>query len=681
MPSKKIRDRKRQSKIDFSGASKSSPATKSKPSSMGNETSRPAQSTSKKGRRHAKPPKQTTLSMTGPSRSTSEDDLAIKPQVSIRTGAPTRHGIFDRADAVKSINASSEEDEEPISRPTSRKRRRVASEDESEEEEEEEPTLTVVSRKRQRRSDPKPTSSSPQKHMKHKRSKKQSTPEDDEPLTPPPVRSVRRRTIRRSPSVIEDDDDDDEEEELITPRRSKPGRRKSVSNDDDDEELHIVPRARRRIARRKALPSAEEDTEEEAADKDDHSEDGEEQDELKEDLAFLRSSPLPDRGRLRSTQDKPKSKRQEALEALKRRRAGTNEPSSSATPGRKRHIVEDSDSDSGSELEVIKEEPDSDVQVLEDDDEDSLTEEDRDANALDMFQEDKDDEGFIDDDEGLLGGPSADLDELRLNINLSKAKPRDLFKHAVEWMVMKKIHPGFDSNKIIYTITFRKLDDEVKGLAGSKFTSSTWARGFTQALKARPDYTGLEVTKGVMGGDLAPHCAACNRSGHTASWEVMLSGAPYNSATLEPLDQDSDSDSDSDSSSSSSLSADAETRLNGEKPTYNEAGERIPPESHRFMLGSTCQANAQVSHTLHHWRYHLYSWVKTYLRDQGLLTAEKLVWRENRSHRKREKEAQRIVDTMEETGEVRKLYRSYKDQVTFAMEVSNEYKDGWGRRR
>jgi hypothetical protein len=123
---------------------------------------------------------------------------------------------------------------------------------------------------------------------------------------------------------------------------------------------------------------------------------------------------------------------------------------------------------------------------------------------------------------------------------LSSAKPKELFKYAIEWMVMKKIHPAFDSNSRVYDITFRKLDDEVKGLANSKFSSSAWTPDFTRALRARPDLMIMEISRGrkeVMDA----HCEACNRRNHPASDELMFTGQPYNKETLEPLDNDTDS--------------------------------------------------------------------------------------------------------------------------------------------
>jgi hypothetical protein len=295
--------------------------------------------------------------------------------------------------------------------------------------------------------------------------------------------------------------------------------------------------------------------------------------------------------------------------------------------------------------------------------------------------EDEEDEAFIDNDaDAVIGEPILGPDDFMPLIlsRLSSAKPKELFKYAIEWMVMKKIHPAFDSNSQVYDITFRKLDDEVKGLANSKFSSSAWTPDFTRALRARPDLMISEISRGrkeVMDA----HCEACNRRNHPASDELMFTGQPYNKETLEPLDSDSDSDKeeDSDSDNASSLSADSEAELNGEKPTYDAQGARIPPENKTFTLGSTCKANAQVAHTLHHWRYHLYSWVKDYLAREKHLTAEKLVQRDGWSDKKREKAALKIVKNMEDVGEIRKLYHLYKDQMKYAAEVRHDLNRGW----
>jgi hypothetical protein len=292
-----------------------------------------------------------------------------------------------------------------------------------------------------------------------------------------------------------------------------------------------------------------------------------------------------------------------------------------------------------------------------------------------------DDEGFIDDDiDAIIGEPTLGPEEiLPLAFSrLASTKPKELFKYAIEWMVMKKIHPAFDYSSQVYELTFRKLDDEVKGLANSKFSSSAWTQDFTRAIRARPDLMIMEISRAKADVTDA-YCEACNRKNHPASDEIMLTGLPYDNETLEPLDNDTDSDGSDDDGNLSDLSADSEPALNGEKQAYNSAGERLPPESKRFTLGSTCSANAKVAHTLHHWRYHLYSWVRDYLVREKYLTAEMLVKRDGWSDRKREKAALKIVKSMEENGEIKKLYNLYKDQVKYAVEAQHDqrYKRGW----
>jgi hypothetical protein len=625
MAPKKTRGRKRQTKISFSPAPKSSPAKPAKPSPAKVANNTPLKLASSRGSKRA-------LDI-----SSSEDELQAVTGRNTRVGAPVRaksNGMFGSSEIdVPSDDSSSSEEseaekkvhikEKSKAKPEIRKRQRSSSSVEVDDA----PTITVKPRKRTRRSAPEvededseEEAALQQPNKRRRVVRRQSTPEEEPEHSPTPPRSTRRRLTRR-PHTPEDDEDDE------------------IPGNADEERA-----------------------------------------ELKEELAFLKSSPPSDKGRLR--QDRPKDKRQAALEALKKRRAGTQDPPS--TPARKQRTVVESESES--ELEVIKEEPGSDLEMLDDedgteDDGDAEEDDERDANALDMFQEDNDDAGFIDDDpDALIGGPD---EQMPIEFSsLSRAKPKDLFKYAVEWMVMKKIHPAFNSGDDIYQLTFRKLEDEVQGLANSKFTSSAWTPDFARAIRARPDFL-LNEIHGAAKEFMAGHCEACNRRNHPASFELSLTGQPYNKDTLEPLETGSDSDSDSDSSDSdsSSLSADSsEAALNGETPAFNAAGERLPPESKIFTLGRTCKANAQVSHTLLHWRYHLYQWVKDYLEREHHMTAEKLVKREKKSDSKRAKEARKIVDRMESGGEIKKLHHLYKDQVRFALEAQNDYRLGWGRK-
>lgn len=307
------------------------------------------------------------------------------------------------------------------------------------------------------------------------------------------------------------------------------------------------------------------------------------------------------------------------------------------------------------------------------------------ANIHPKFLEDEEDEKFLDDDvDALIGEPILQPDDFMPLVlqRIASSKPKELFKHAIEWMVMKKIHPAFEANNQIYTTVFRKLDDEVKGLANSKFSSSAWTPDFTRAVRARPDLLSMDISVGKSE-VMEMHCEACNRRNHPASAELMFTGQPYNPETLDPIENnDSDTEPDSDSDNMSELSADSEEPKvypDGEKVAYNATGERLPPQSRHFALGRTCRANAQVTHTLYHWRYHLYSWVKEYLERKDHLTAEMLVKRDKWSDKKREKAALKIVKTMEQEGEIRKLYHLYKEQVTYAVDVRHDLESRWGR--
>ena len=665
MGRKRTSAQKRQTKIDFAPApTKSSPAKTTTPTKKMAPTRSKSKRQSKIDVHKIAPegaPKRASRQKPGDDDDSSEDELQAAELKSMRVGLPhgasKSIGVSDSSDEEIAVEGGASDSESEGEKPAktragSRKRQRAETTDEDE------GTVTVTTRKRRRQAESEEKDGEELRLPDKRRRVKQRavTPEASDEEAPPP-QSTRRRLARRPATP-----DDEESGEKTPPRstRRRVIRRPATSDEDEEDETGVGQEADVR----------EDDV------------DHEEREELEEELAFLRSSPLPDRSRLRSTQDKPKNKRQEALEALKRRRAGsTQEPSS--TPARKTRIVID-DSDSDSELEVIKEEPDSDEvgdpeSPVEDDDE----EDDREANALDMFQEDEDDTGFIDDDpNAIIGEPDHEDAQLPMQFSsMSRAKPKQLFKYAVEWMVMKKIHPAFNPNDEIYELTFRKLGDEMKGLAQSKFTSSAWTPDFTKAINARPELVVNEI--GSARGDfLSDHCEACNRRNHPASFELALTGQPYHPDSLEPLDaESSDSDAEGDSDGdASSLSAASETDLNGEKPAFDFRGERIPPESKMFTLGSTCKANAQVAHTLHHWRWHLFDWVKSYLQSNGYLTPEKLVKRDKKSDRKRDKEARKIVDEMERKGEIAKLHRLYREQVQFAIDAQNEYSRGWGRR-
>ena len=73
-----------------------------------------------------------------------------------------------------------------------------------------------------------------------------------------------------------------------------------------------------------------------------------------------------------------------------------------------------------------------------------------------------------------------------------------------------------------------------------------------------------------------------------------------------------------------------------------------------------------AAHSLHHWRHRLNYYVLNLLRFHSHLTPEKIVEREKWSIRKREKYSNEVVDEMVESGEIRKLYKEFKDNLEAA---------------
>ncbi|EKG16877.1 hypothetical protein MPH_05858 [Macrophomina phaseolina MS6] len=474
--------------------------------------------------------------------------------------------------------------------------------------------------------------------------------EEEESDEEAPV-SARRRKAERT--VISDEES---EEDRPVSARNRHGRKVAevYSEDESEEDVPVSSR------KRKTHPISECD--DEPVNQRSHSRSSsavrQEQEDLAEDLEFL--GPSPKRLLSRRARSVPRmiTQRKKALDALKRRRAGEKDASpedaQELQPGRRRALY-DTDTEPESEEEI--------------EDEDGFLDEHntgiRQATVLDMFQEDDDDENFIiDDDEETLGIPDADARIPLAFSSLSRAKAKDLFKYAVEWMVQKKLNPGFAKDDEIYQLTFRKLDDEVRGLAGLKFTSSAWTRDFTRALHARPILESVEID-GASRLLLENHCGACNRKSHTATWDIQFTGKAYRGDTLSDVEDDS-SDSDEDDSSGSS----------DDRRSVDAKGNVLPPQDTVFHVGVYCKTNAETAHTLAHWRWHLYDWVKDYLRSQGHLDAAKIVERDGWKTKKKTKYANKVVDEMHDSGEIKRLYQDFKATTETAREAKQA---GWNR--
>ncbi|EME47514.1 hypothetical protein DOTSEDRAFT_102923, partial [Dothistroma septosporum NZE10] len=279
-----------------------------------------------------------------------------------------------------------------------------------------------------------------------------------------------------------------------------------------------------------------------------------------------------------------------------------------------------------------------------------------------IFKPDESDDDFVvdEEEEGPLGVPDNGLP-----IEFTKyasMKPKELFKYAVEWMVQKKINPAFSMNDQLYDLTFKKLDDEVRGLAGSKFTSSAWKPDFILALQARPEIAFERLDRSAAEHYLRDKCDACNRSGHPATWEIQFRGQPYHRNTLEDVANDDD---EGEHEESGSDSDDAENNR-ADRPAWDAQDREIVPETHIFYVGKFCKSNAETAHSLQHWRHALYDWVVTFLTGRGYFHGDRLVEREKWNTKKRRKYANKIVDQMERDGEVKRLWRSFRQQVDVA---------------
>ncbi|KAI4763410.1 hypothetical protein E4T52_04588 [Aureobasidium sp. EXF-3400] len=467
--------------------------------------------------------------------------------------------------------------------------------------------------------------------------------EDDLPATPALNRKRKRQAESSSPLALIPDDEDDDSDVVVTGSRKRSlSTKKRAPEPEPDAELSDEPpssRSRKRLRRVKDTAPMSTITEEEKR-------------ELEDDLVDLASSGSDTEVRVsqRNKTSSQKSVRQLALERLKARRKA---PMSS--------VVEDEDDEEEEDQDQDEEEDYNQSSDQEEEEDDELPEPSTNRTTRkQMFAEDEEDEGFVIDDDGPLGVPT--------NVPIAftryaSMKARDLFRFAIDWMVQKKINPAFQMDDEIYDLTFKKLDDEVKGLAGSKFQSAAWTSKFTLALQARPDLLSAHLDRQSSAHFGRDKCDACNRSGHPATYEVKFEGKPYDKNSLEPVaprKDANDSDEDDDGSGSES-SVDENAPVN-----YDSQGRQILPEETVFYLGKFCMSNAETAHSLQHWRYHLYEWVVEYLESAGWNTPKLIVKRDGWSIRKRRKHANKIVDIMEEQGKIKALYSDFKKEIDTA---------------
>ena len=291
------------------------------------------------------------------------------------------------------------------------------------------------------------------------------------------------------------------------------------SEENSSEEVVVTPVRRRKSAVQDQYSSREPD----------NKADNESSDDLQGELEDLRGTGTP----LRSTRtrDGPipseRGKRQQKLEELKRRRAGIREASQEE---------DETDQDYQAEIDEIDDADYSEPQPIHH----AMQR----GSNLDEYEED-----FVDDEDDKVG---VDLGVAGVPLEFTyhaNKRPFEHFKTEIEWMVHNKLNPAFDRYDEMYQLAHRKLDKEVEGFVGSKFSSSVWGEDFRKALQARPDLDRVDVP--TM---LEHKCDACRRTNHPPKHKITFSGKPYNRDTLEMVeqgeDEDDTDDSDDDKSSS-----------------------------------------------------------------------------------------------------------------------------------
>jgi hypothetical protein len=482
----------------------------------------------------------------------------------------------------------------------------------------------------------------------------ETTGDEDDIIVTSPTSRKRPQKAPKDNFVVDDDRVDyySSEQEVVTPSKSRRRAQNKrgddfVVNDDrveyvSSEDEPVTPLKRQKLSRSQISPQKE----------------LRRIAELEEDLEDLVDSDnviIVKKNRTRGAPvNKARDETRKHLEILRRRRAGEKVPHITAA---------DEEDDDYEPIDIDRAARDRPRYSLSSAQSSTDSSEDSDPPAETTNDDDEDD--FIDDTAEHLGLPHPDI-PLEFTSYASR-KPRELFVHVIDWLVKNKISPAFDRHDPLWDLAFKKLDDEVKGQAGSRLISAAWNEPFVRTLKARPGVTAVRLPGDEN--DYIRTCDACNHTNHPAQYDFQFTGKAYYHKTLEPVDNSDDEDEDNENE--------------------NDAGsvdskDHVLPSAHQhFYLGRYCAANAEMGHKLSHWLFHLNQNLLAYLEEQGVLSPEKIIARDKKNHTKREREAEMIVDTMRETGVVDDLWRDFKsdmDDARIGMD-GFEKKGGRGKAR
>lgn len=507
-------------------------------------------------------------------------------------------------------------------------------------------------------------------------------------------RSSQSVSTRLQKTVILDDEDEDEEDDDIVPpssamKRRRPLHVKSSEEEEDEDDTPILPPSSALRRRRPAMIELDDDSDTE---------------ELGSPSKKRKTNhPAPSTQKARRLQRPPsspvkrsvhkghRSEKEKKMELLRRRRAGekidkltSSESESEEVQEHRRGIY---DTDSEDEFKVLKDFDDDDDGDEPAEEEGEEEEEEvaasrssrkklkdvpkekgkKSEDGVDGGDADDLDDFVVEDDDGPLGAPaSLLLADIPLEFTAQAHRPlKDQFPYVVEWLVHNRINPAFERRDPVYGNAWRKLDDEFRGLASSKFASAAWRPEFYRALKGRPKLEAYEMDAGDA--DRYDNCAACGRSGHPATFKIIFAGSPYFKDTLQEVD------------SSSSSSDEEEGDDDDDNASTDTQGVTLPPASKEWRVGAVCCSNAETAHGLIHWKWALKEWVEERLDDEGWTTdPARIQAREKMKPKKRRAQANGIVDAWREQGVVAALYADFKATLE---EARRKATTGRGRMR
>lgn len=391
---------------------------------------------------------------------------------------------------------------------------------------------------------------------------------DDTDGEGPSTHEIARRRLsrpvkrRNAPIVISLEDSDDEEEEPNARSSQSLPNQAAVSDDSDDAPL-VTPRSSARKKRRVILAEDEDEDDEDGEDEEDvHSptkrrrltravtpSDGSDSQLSEPDRQSTApsnkdsASPQPSTRKMRSSARRAhRSDKEKKMELLRRRRAGEKDLTMSDLDTSEEEVAGDQgalyDTDSDHQaLDVFDDESD-DAELAEEQpaaasSKKAKKQKKQKGKASGRGRDDANDsgedsegnlDGFIDEDDDTLGVPDDALHLIPLEFTRASRKPlKAHFRDAVEWLVHRRINPAFERDDEVYRTAWTRLNDEVMGLANSKWVSSSWRPDFYRLLRARPYIEQAELGYGHLGTDVEK-CQAVSRSIPSYRFAHLYSG-------------------------------------------------------------------------------------------------------------------------------------------------------------